>query len=151
MIRGSAASRGHGRHDGDGRGGQALVEFSFAILVFLFLFIGLIDLGRGVFTFNGVSQAAREIARETSVHPGSGGLGTSPESQAMVGTQRGLVPGLQTPTYGCFDIAGTAQADACAAGDWVRVTTTAVFQPSLPLLAALGPMTLSSSSSAEIQ
>ncbi len=131
--------------------GQALVEFALGILVFLMLFVGLIDLGRGVFMFNGVSHAAREIARETSVHPGSGAIGTSAESQAMSATQRQLVPNLQAPVYSCYDIAGTVQASACSAGDWVRVTSTAVFQPSLPILTLLGPLTLTSSSSAEIQ
>jgi Flp pilus assembly protein TadG len=131
--------------------GQALIEFTFAILVFMMAFIGLLDLAQGVFAFNGVSQAAREIARETSVHPGTGSLGASAESIAMVSNQRGLVPRLQTPVYQCVDIAGASVADACQAGDWVRVTATTVFQPALPLLAMLGPFTLTSTSSAEIQ
>jgi len=131
--------------------GQALIEFAFAITVFTMGFIGLLDIAQGVFVFNGVSQAAREIARETSVHPGTGALGASAQSVAMVNTQRALVPRLTTPTYECFDIAGTAQTDECQAGDWVRVTATTVFQPALPVLAMLGPFNLSSSSSAEIQ
>ena len=132
-------------------GGQALVEFSFAILVFLALFVGMIDLGRAVLTFNGVAQAAREIARETSVHPGDGALGASPESLAVVATQRTFVPGLLTPVYQCFDLEGTLQVDACQPADWVRVDASAVFTPSLPLLTFLGPLTVSSTSSAEIQ
>jgi hypothetical protein len=131
--------------------GQALVEFAVGITVFLMLFIGMVDLARGVFMFNGVSQAAREIARETSVHPGDGAIGTSPESIAMYETQAGLVPGLQAPTYQCFDIAGVLQLDGCKPGDWVRVTSTTTFRPSLPLLTMLGTLDLSSSSSAEIQ
>jgi hypothetical protein len=131
--------------------GQALVEFSIGILVFLALFIGMIDLARGVFMYNGVSQAAREIARETSVHPGAGALGDSAESAAAFATQRGLVPGLQTPTFACYDLAGVMQFDTCRPGDWVRVTTTTRFQPSLPFLTALVSLDLSSSSSAEIQ
>lgn len=134
-----------------GRRGQALVEFAFAIIVFMMAFIGLLDLAHGVFVYNGVSQAAREIARETSVHPGLGDLGDSAESTAVWNVQRGLVPRLQTPVYQCLDIAGAVVADDCQPGDWVRVTATTVFQPALPLLAMLGPFTLSSSSSAEIQ
>jgi Flp pilus assembly protein TadG len=132
-------------------GGQALIEFAFAIMVFTMGFIGLLDVAQGVFVFNGVSQAAREIARETSVHPGGGSLGASAESIAMVSTQRRLVPRLQGPVYQCVDIAGAAVPDACQSGDWVRVTATTVFQPALPLLAMLGPFTLTSTSSAEIQ
>jgi hypothetical protein len=131
--------------------GQALVEFSIGVLVFLMLFVGLIDLGRAVFMFNGVSQAAREIARETSVHPGTGPLGDSTESLAMVDVQQAIVPGLEDPVYECVDIAGALQLDDCRAGDWVRVTTATEFQPVLPVLTMLGPLTLTSSSSAEIQ
>jgi Flp pilus assembly protein TadG len=134
-----------------GEEGQALIEFAFAITVFMMAFIGLLDLAHGVFVYNGVSQAAREIARETSVHPGDGAIGASTETVAMVSIQRGLVPRLQTPVYQCVDIAGTAVPGDCEPGDWVRVTVTTVFQPALPLLAVLGPFTLSSSSSAEIQ
>jgi len=134
-----------------GERGQALIEFAFAIIVFMMAFIGLLDLAHGVFVYNGVSQAAREIARETSVHPGLGSLGASAESVAVVNVQRGLVPRLQNPVYQCLDIAGTAVPGDCEPGDWVRVTATTVFQPALPLLAMLGPFTLSSSSSAEIQ
>lgn len=135
----------------DRSGGQALVEFSIGILVFLTLFIAMIDLARGVFMYNGVSQAAREIARETSVHPGDGALGASPESAAVYATQRGLVPGLAAPTYECFDIEGVLQFDGCKPGDWVRVTTTTRFVPSLPFLTALVTLDLTSASSAEIQ
>jgi Flp pilus assembly protein TadG len=131
--------------------GQALVEFSLGILVFLLVFVGMIDLARGVFVFNGVSEAAREIARATSVHPGSGVLGSSTESTAAYQTQRGLVPGLATPSYACYDIAGALLTAACQPGDWVRVTATSTFRPTMPLLAMLGPFTFTSSSSAEIQ
>jgi Flp pilus assembly protein TadG len=131
--------------------GQALIEFAIGITVFLLLFIGTIDLGRGVFMFNGVAQAAREIARETSVHRGAGALGDSPETLAVLATQRNLVPGLADPVYACVDIAGTVQLDTCVAGDWVRVTTSTTFNAALPFLAMLGPVVLSSTSSAEIQ
>lgn len=131
--------------------GQALVEFSFGIIVFMMLFIGMIDLGRGVFMFNGVAQAAREIARETSVYPGGGALGAGAESIAIVVIQQGLVPGLGAPVYQCFDIAGVLQVDDCQSGDWVRVTVSTTFQPAVPFMAAFGPFVLDSSSSAEIQ
>lgn len=134
-----------------GERGQALVEFSLGILVFLLVFVGMIDLARGVFIFNGVGEAAREIARVTSVHPGTGALGSSSETDAVYQTQRALVPGLATPTYGCYDIAGALLTSACQPGDWVRVTTSTTFRPTMPLLALLGPFTFSSSSSAEIQ
>ena len=42
-----------------GRDGQSLVEFSVGLIVFMMIFIGIIELGRGVFLFNGVSQVQR--------------------------------------------------------------------------------------------
>jgi hypothetical protein len=104
-----------------------------------------------VFLFNGVSQAAREIARETSVHPGLSVVGSSPESQAMYQTQKAFVPGMGPPVYECVDIGGVLQFDTCVSGDWVRVTTSTTYRPAIPFLAALGPFTLSSTSAAAIQ
>jgi Flp pilus assembly protein TadG len=131
--------------------GQSLVEFSFGLIVFMMIFIGIIELGRGVFLFNGVSQAAREIARETSVHPGLSAIGSSAESAAMYQTQKAFVPEMAPPVYACVDIAGVLQFDTCVSGDWVRVTTYTVYRPAIPFLAMLGPFTLSSTSAAQIQ
>jgi Flp pilus assembly protein TadG len=131
--------------------GQGLVEFSFAIIIFLTVFVGTIDMARGVFTFNGVADAARQITRETSVHPGSGAIGTSAETVAMVAAQQGLVQGLSVTSYACVDLAGDPVSGTCKPGDWVRVSVEATFYPVLPLLTALGPIVLTSVSSAEIQ
>ena len=131
--------------------GQGLVEFALAIIIFLTVFVGIVDMARAVFTFNGVSEAAREITRETSVHPGTGGIGTSPETLAMVEIQKGLVQNLTVTGYTCVDLAGDPVAGTCKPGDWVRVGVQAQFTPVLPLLTALGPIVLSSVSSAEIQ
>lgn len=46
-----------------GSRGQALVEFSLAIPVFLLVFVALFDLGRAVFAYNTLTNAAREGAR----------------------------------------------------------------------------------------
>ena len=43
--------------------GQALVEFSLIIPIFLLIFVSLFDLGRGVFAYNTLANAAREGAR----------------------------------------------------------------------------------------
>ena len=48
--------------------GQALVEFSLLLIPFLWILMGIVDLGRGIYIYNGVNQAARELARVTSVH-----------------------------------------------------------------------------------
>ena len=42
-----------------GERGQALVEFSLAVTVFLTLVMGVVDLGRAVYQYNGTAEAAR--------------------------------------------------------------------------------------------
>ncbi len=133
----------------DGRG-QALVEFSLAVTIFLVLIMAIVDLGRGIYQFNGVSEAAREIARVTSVHPGST-LGTSAETAAVVQTQRQLIPSLGIPTFTCVDIAGAAVAGTCRPGDVVRVQISAPWSAVTPLLGLAGTWTLSSHSSMQIE
>ena len=78
--------------------GQSLVEFSLVLIPFLLILMGIIDLGRGIYTYNGVAQAARELARATSVHTcdttkANCTLGTSPETADVRGTQNTMVPG----------------------------------------------------------
>lgn len=129
--------------------GQALVEFSLAIIVFLVLLMGIFDLGRGIYMYNGVSQAAREIARVTSVHPGST-LGSSSETQAVIDTQQGLIPNLQDPTFECVDIDDSAVSGACLGGMRVKVTIVAPYSPVTPLLSLAGTWDMSSTSSVSI-
>ena len=120
-----------------GAQGQALVEFSLALIVFLALLMGIVDLGRGIYEFNGVSQAAREVARVTTVHRGSGcpPACTSPETVAVIGVQKALVPLLQDPVFSCVDEAGVPKPDAgCAPGDGLRVTAFAPYTALTPLL-----------------
>jgi hypothetical protein len=130
--------------------GQGLVEFALGIIIFLTLFIGLVDLARAAFLFNGVSDAAREIARVASVHPGAP-LGTSTEATAAAAYERGLVPGLTVTGYSCIDIAGDPVSGVCRPGSWVRVSVQTSFGAVLPLLSAFGPFTFATSSSAKIQ
>jgi Flp pilus assembly protein TadG len=131
-------------------GGQALVEFSMTVLIFLVMLMGIFDLGRAIYMYNGVAEAAREIARVTSVHPGST-LGDSAETAAVVATQKGLIPNLGNPTFACRNIDNTAVAGTCQAPDHsVRVTITAVYTPATPVLSFLGTINLSSSSSARV-
>jgi Flp pilus assembly protein TadG len=48
--------------------GQALVEFALVIPIFLFILIALFDLGRAVFSYNTLTNAAREGARMAIVN-----------------------------------------------------------------------------------
>jgi Flp pilus assembly protein TadG len=137
------------RRRASGEGGQALVEFALTVVIFLTILMGIFDLGRGIYMYNGLSEAAREIARVTSVHPGVT-LGGSVETAAVISTQKALVPGLSNPSFACVDIDETAVTGACKGGNSVRVSVVATFQPATPLLMFLGSINLSSSSAAKI-
>ena len=138
--------------------GQALVEFSLSIIVFLVILMGIFDLGRAVYMYNGVSEAAREIARRTSVytcdHTLTCTLGDSTETAAAIAVQRGLIPSMAavapgSPDFLCVDIAGTAKAGECGALDFVQVTVSATYTP-ITLFGVSGPITLRSTSSVQI-
>lgn len=138
--------------------GQSLVEFSLALIPFIFMLMGVLDLGRGIYTNNGVAQAAREIARAASVHQCTGpcdatGLNWSAEIIEAVNTQKALVPGLgnTSVTIDCVDIANTPVTfvNICPPGDYVRVTTSVSFRLLTPFLPIPNPFTVSSTSHVE--
>jgi hypothetical protein len=142
--------------------GQALVEFSIAVIPFLLLLMGVLDLGRGIYAMNATSEAAREIARVTSVHRCSNtpcsDLGTSSESQDTIATQRGLIPGLvfdSSTDIDCVDATDTVVADsACkpssATDLYIRVHVRSTFTPVTPLVAVFGTHTFESWSRIEL-
>jgi Flp pilus assembly protein TadG len=134
--------------------GQALVEFSLAVSVFLVLIMGIVDFGLSIYKYNGVSQAAREIARVASVYQGPTNFGVSPQLTAVVATQKHLIPGLGSPTYTCRDVNGATVAlvsNRCPETAFVNVVVTAPFKAATPLLTVLGTFTMKGSSSAQIQ
>ncbi|HEY6058608.1 MAG TPA: TadE family protein [Candidatus Limnocylindrales bacterium] len=143
----SAGERGHSS-------GQTLVEFALVLIPFVFLLMGIFDLGRGIYVNNGVAQAAREIARTTSVHTGSP-LGQSSETQATIATQKNLVPGLADPsakvTVVCTDVYDVVTSTTtCGPGDFVRVTVSVPFRVLTLAIGMSKPMTLGSTAHVEV-
>ena len=129
--------------------GQSLVEFSLVVVPFVFILMGIFDLGRGIYMMNGTAEAAREIARVTSVHSGcplnavTCDLGSSTETANVLATQRRLVPGLAINTatdIACVDINDVVKADnTCRWGvDYVRVRVTSSFVPITPVVSMFG-------------
>ena len=138
------------RGNRSGSRGQALVEFSLTVLIFLVLLMGIFDFGRAIYMYNGVAEAAREIARVTSVHPGAT-LGGSAETLSVIATQKGLIPNLGNPTFACKNIDNSAVGTQCLPPDHsVKVTISAVYTPVTPVLSFLGDITVSSSSTAKV-
>jgi Flp pilus assembly protein TadG len=130
--------------------GQALVEFALALPIFLMLLMAVFDMGRAIYMYNGVSQAAREIARVTSVYPGTT-LGNSPQTAAVLATQKGLIPNLGNPTFTCVQIDGSTATTGCVAGLQVKVVILAPYSPVTPGLGLIGTVNLQSSSTVSIQ
>jgi hypothetical protein len=136
--------------------GQSVAEFSIVIIVFLVMLMGVVDFGMAVYKFNGVSQAAREIARVTSVHPCAGAgpctPGSSAKTQEVVAVQKALIPGLDDPVITCIDDSGAAVApNPCDFSKHsVRVEIVAPYQPVTPLLGLTGSWDMKGTSSAQI-
>jgi hypothetical protein len=133
--------------------GQALPEFALIVPLLMVLVFGIIDLGRAIYLYNGVSQAAREISRSASVHPGSP-LGSSSQTVGVIATQMSLVPGMSNPIFHCETLSGaTVPGDGsggCAAPDVVRVEAHAKYRP-VALLGLAGEIDIASSSSNQVQ
>jgi Flp pilus assembly protein TadG len=141
------------------RRGQALVEFSLALIPFLLILMGIADLGRGIYMNNGVSEAAREIARTTAVHPcptsGSCTLGGSPETLAAINIQKGLVPNLGSAsssiTFTCTDVSdATVSGTGCAGGNYVKVTVSVPYSALTPILSMVAPSTLTATAHIQV-
>ena len=140
--------------------GQGLVEFSLVLIPFLWILMGIVDLGRGIYTYNGVGEAARELARATSVHTCDTTaptcvLGTAPETAAVLGTQEALIPGLggsgSSVTYACTDITdATLPSTDCLSGSYVKVTVAVPFSVLTPLLSMVAPATITSTTHLQI-
>ena len=133
--------------------GQAVVEFALVVPLLMMFVFGIIDLGRAIYTYNGVSQAAREIARATSIHPGSP-LGSSAEARAAVALQKSLVPGMTNPIFHCYDLTNQPVpgdgSGGCAPPNVVKVEVHAPYTP-IASLGLIGPIDIQSVSSNQVQ
>ena len=64
--------------------GQALVEFALVIPLFVLLMVAIFDLGRGVFAYNSITNAAREGARLAIVNQTDSSVVARAISQAAI-------------------------------------------------------------------
>lgn len=107
---------------------------------------------------NGVSQAAREIARTTAVHPcdtSSCSLGNSAETTATVNTQKQLIPGFGSKSssivYTCTTVSDVVVAGtSCASGNFVKVTVSVPYAAMTPVLSMVAPTTLISTAHIQV-
>jgi Flp pilus assembly protein TadG len=118
--------------------GQALVEFSLVIPLFLLLLIALFDMGRAVFSYNTLTNAAREGARMAIVNQDMNLIKARAKSQTAIVE-------LNDPSVsvGFYQMApdGTADlSDPCnlvAVGCLAVVSFEATYQPITPIIADL--------------
>ena len=99
----------------------------------------------------------------TAVHPGTGAsLWNSPEIQAVIATQKGLVPGLADPSatisFTCVTLSDSeitpAGADCAPTANYptvfVKVRITVPFSVLTPMLSMVAPTTLSSTAHVQV-
>lgn len=143
--------RRSGRRRHDGARGQALVEFSLALIPFLMLLMAIFDFGRGIYMYNGVSEAAREVARAASVDQGTTGYSVS--AQATIDTQKALIPGLTVLDPVCVDSVDADDSSAapapCPENTYLVVTAQATYTP-ISLLGFLGVIDLEAKSRIQV-
>jgi Flp pilus assembly protein TadG len=70
--------RARARRNGDGQGGQSLVEFALILPLMLLVITGLFDVARAVWQQNTLAYAAREGTRYAIVHGASGSPAADP-------------------------------------------------------------------------
>ncbi|MBA3236662.1 MAG: pilus assembly protein [Chloroflexi bacterium] len=133
MIIQRRTSRSHAR-----RRGQALVEFALVIPIFLLMMVALFDLGRAVFAYNTLTNAAREGARIAIVNQ------NQPSIVARAKSQTAIVE-LNDPSVsvGFWQVAADGKADLSrpcnlvAVGCLAIVRFEATYRPITPIIANL--------------
>ena len=143
----------------DGRRGQSLVEFALILPIFLLLIMGIVDAGRLVYTFNTVSNAARQGARIAIVNQSTSGTTTCDTTSATAWPQgcaivSGLVLNLK-PADVVIKYRDYLDATACSpvqVGCIAVVKVTGTYQPLTPIIGQfIGTMTVSSETKMPIE
>lgn len=129
--------------------GQSLVEFALVLPVLLLILMGVFDLGRAIYAFNAVSNAAREGARTAIVDQGPddivpGALSAAVEA-ANQATALGLDPTDPADVQVTFpDPGGGGMCATPAIGCTAKVEVHYEFEPLTPMISTiLGPIDVS--------
>jgi Flp pilus assembly protein TadG len=127
--------------------GQSLVEFALIFPILIILLIAIFDLGRLVFAYNDITNAARQGARTAIINQG----GTAAQDRVIqMGTSLGLQPADVDITYIEFDGSAcpTPKTLACQA----VVTVRFAWSPITPVIGNIvGPMTVTATSQLPIE
>lgn len=82
--------------------GQALVEFALALPILILLLLGIFDLGRAVYAFNTVNNAAREAARLGIVDQNCNAIGEVARQHAVSLNESWAYDGVLSPGAACY-------------------------------------------------
>lgn len=98
--------------------GQDLVEYAITLPVFLLIVFGIFDLGRAVYYYSAIANAARDGARYGSVHP------EAPTNEIIARVEYWLA---------ALDDSNT-DIVICSTGETSCVTVTFTFEPVTPII-----------------
>jgi len=118
--------------------GQSLVEFALLLPILMLFLMVILDLGRAVYYYSAIFNAAREGARYGTVHPGNY-LGTE---DAAIRLTNGLIDDTQVSAGFQYEDDAGAWVDSCGYVtetdvEVVCVTVTYEFRAATPVLARL--------------
>jgi Flp pilus assembly protein TadG len=145
------------RHRGRG---QSLVEFALVLPIFLLMLMGIVDAGRLIYTYNTVSNAARDGARVAIVNQSTTGTNTCDTTSATAypvgcAVASGLVLNIDPTTDVSVqynDDTDTTPCSPVAIGCIAVVTVTGTYQPLTPLIGQIiGTIDVSSTTKMPIE
>jgi Flp pilus assembly protein TadG len=120
------------RRDGHG---QSLAEFALVLPLFLLLFFAVLDLGSAIFTFNSLTNAAREGARLAIVNQDDASIIARAETQVSVAEIN--APNVSIDFYQADDTTGLPSATVCspaAVGCLAVVSFESTYRPLTPII-----------------
>lgn len=115
--------------------GQSLVEFALVLPIFLLIVVAIVDVGRGVFAYNSVTNGAREAARLAIVNQDQTSVQTRGVSQTAIAETAtpNITVSYRLPTPNA-DPAANAVCNPRAVGCIAVVTFQTTFQPVTPII-----------------
>jgi Flp pilus assembly protein TadG len=116
--------------------GQSMVEFALILPVFVLLLVGILDVGRAVYSYNTINNAAREGARWAIVDQTVADIQDAAAAHSVgldIPAADVQVQFINNATGGACASLGTTSAAACSA----RVTVPFEYEAATPLLGNL--------------
>ncbi len=135
--------------------GQALTEFAIVLPVFLLIVLALFDIGRAVFIYNGLTNAAREGARLAIVNQDTALIAQRAQEMAF-GTAITTPPADLAKFYkaspSTSDIESNGECSPVVVGCIAVVVADASWTPITPIIGSLlGPINLTAQSELSVE